>query len=334
MTVRRVLRSWRFGLGVTVLLVVLASVDPSAVRASLADADLRLVLAGVIGLTAVHLLPAAGWRAIHGRTTGRWLSWRGTVELSYAAQAIGGVTPANLGGDIHRATALRRSGHDWEAAVAPLLLQRATSYLALSTLAIAACAILVVRAPMASGLSVAGVAVAVGVAAVAWLFLAPPSALRGPRDRLMGGTPTPLDGIGGAAAIGMGTGLAFHAAAIGLTCLLVLALDPNVPVVSVLAAIAVARLALAVPITPSGLGVQEGVLAVLFTALGLAAGIALAAMLLARMALVLTTVIGVVLLVRSRHVAQADPSPASEAVAEDARHRGRPTTNDAPLLRG
>ena len=98
-------------------------------------------------------MPAAGWRAIHGRTTGRWLSWRGTLELSYAAQAIGGVTPANLGGDVHRATALRRSGTGWDAAVAPLLVQRATSYLALSALAIAACAILAVRAPMAGGMS-------------------------------------------------------------------------------------------------------------------------------------------------------------------------------------
>jgi glycosyltransferase 2 family protein len=330
---RRLLHLWRFGVGIVVLLVVLASVDPSAVRASLVDADLRLVLAGVIGLTAVHLVPAAGWRAIHGRTTGRWLSWRGTVGLSYAAQAIGGVTPANLGGDVHRATALRRSGQDWGAAVAPLLVQRATSYLALSALAIAACAILAVRAPMAGGLSIAGAAVAIGIAGAAWLLVAPPSPLRGPRDRLLGGTPVPLHGVHGAAAIGFGTGLAFHVAAIGLTGVLVLAVDPNVPLLPVLAALAVARLALAVPITPSGLGVQEGALAMLFTALGLAAGIALAAMLLARLALLLTTVIGVALLVRSRHGADVDPSPTGRGT-DDARQPGRPTTNDAPLLRG
>jgi uncharacterized membrane protein YbhN (UPF0104 family) len=320
--------------GVAVLLFVLAGVDPAAVRASLADADLWLVLAAVVGLTAVHLVPAAGWRAIHGRTTGRWLSWRGTVELSYAAQAIGGVTPANLGGDLHRATVLRRSGQNWDAAVAPLLIQRATSYLALSALAIAACAILAVRAPVAGGLSIAGVVVAVGVAGIAWLLVAPPSPLRGPRDRLLGGTPAPLHGTRGATAIGLGTALAFHAIAIGLTGLAVLAVDPTVPIVPVLAALAVARLALAVPITPSGLGVQEGVLAVLFAALGLAAGTAVTAMLLARLALVFTTMIGVVLLVRSRHAAEADAPPTIPAAAGDVRRRARPTTNDVPLLRG
>jgi glycosyltransferase 2 family protein len=332
MTVR-VLRSWRFGVGVAVLLFVLAGVDPAAVRASLVDANLGLVIAGVIGLTAVHLVPAAGWRAIHGRTTGRWLSWRGTVELSYAAQAIGGVTPANVGGDVHRATALRRSGQDIEAAVAPLLVQRATSYLALSALAIAACAILATRAPMAGGLSIAGVVVAIAVAGAAWLLVAPPGPLRGRRDRLLGGTPAPLRGVGGAAAIGLGSGLAFHAAAIGLTGLLVLAVDPRVPLVPVLAALAVARLAIAVPITPSGLGVQEGVLAVLFTALGLAAGVGLAAMLLARLALVLTTVIGVALLVRSRHAAELDPSPAPDVARGGVRRSKRHTAKDAPLVR-
>ena len=169
---------------------------------------------------------------------------------------------------------------------------------------------------------------------MAWLLVTPPSGLRGLRDRLIGGTSVPLARSRGAAAIGMGTGLAFHAAAIGLTGLLVLAVDPSVPILPVLAALAVARLALAVPITPSGLGVQEGVLAVLFTALGLAAGIALAAMLLARLALVLTTVIGVVPLVRSRHEAEVDPSPSGEAGADDVRHPRGPATKDAPVLRG
>ncbi len=58
------------------------------------------------------------------------------------------------------------------------------------------------------------------------------------------------------------------------------------------------RLSLAVPITPSGLGVQEGAAAVLFGSIGLAPGVALAALLLARLSLVLTTLIGVALLER------------------------------------
>jgi uncharacterized membrane protein YbhN (UPF0104 family) len=322
-------RTWRLVVGIAVLVVLLVGVDPAAVASALANAEPWLVVVGVIGLTAVHLVPAAGWRTIHGRTTGRWLSWPRTIELSYAAQAIGGVTPANVGGDVHRATAMRRFGHDWEAAVAPILIQRATSYLALSVLAITACAILAVRAPMAGGVTIAGAAFAVVVAGIAWLLVAPPGRLRATRNRLLGGTPPPLRGIRGAAAIGLGTGLAFHGIAIGLTGVLVVAIDPSLPIVPVLAALAVSRLALAVPITPSGLGVQEGVLAVLFGALGLAVGTAMAAMLLTRLALLLTTVIGVVLLIRSRHAAEVAPTSSSGG-----RHQARPTTNDAPILRG
>ncbi len=63
-----------------------------------------------------------------------------------------------------------------------------------------------------------------------------------------------------------------------------------------------ARLSLAVPITPSGLGVQEGVLAALFASIGLAPETAVAGLLLGRLALVLTTGIGVLLLARSAGV--------------------------------
>jgi uncharacterized protein (TIRG00374 family) len=54
----------------------------------------------------------------------------------------------------------------------------------------------------------------------------------------------------------------------------------------------VARLALTVPISPSGLGFQEGALSVLFVGLGLPAETALAALLLSRVSLLATTVIG------------------------------------------
>ncbi len=322
---RHLFRAWRIGVGVFVLLIVLVSVDPAAVGSALANANATLVLVGVIGLTAVHLVPAAGWRAIHGRTSGQWLPWRRTIALFYAAQAIGGITPANLGGDFHRAAALRQSGQQWEAAVAPLLVQRATSYLALSAVAIAASAFLAVRAPMAAGMSLAGAAVAVLVAVAAWLLVAAPGAFRGLRDRLVGGSSEAPRELGGGAAIGIATGLVFHAAAIGFTGLLVLAVDPTAPVMPVLAALAVARLTLAVPITPSGLGVQEGVLAVLFTALGIASGVALAGMLLARLALVLTTVIGVVALIRSRRPSQpmalrGQARPPGRKAAKTVRH--------------
>jgi uncharacterized membrane protein YbhN (UPF0104 family) len=314
------MRRWRAPVaraaaGLVILGLVLAGVDPGAVADRLARADLALAAVGVLGLTATHLMPAAGWRAILGTTNGVWLAWRSAVAVYYASQAIGGVTPANLGGDLHRAGTLRRSGHGWPAAVAPLLVQRATSYLALSILAAVALTFLASRTPLAGGMVVAGLAFAAAVGIGAWVLLAAPGPLGGWRDRLIGQGAAAPTSLGGATLIGMGQGLAFHAAAIGLTGLVVLAVEPTAPIGPVLAALAVARLALAVPLTPSGLGVQEGAAAVLFAGIGLAPGVALAAMLLARLSLLLTTAIGVTLLQRR----EALPSERTAADASAAR---------------
>jgi uncharacterized membrane protein YbhN (UPF0104 family) len=236
-----------------------------------------------------------------------WLGWRTALGMYYAAQAIGGITPANIGGDVHRAATLRGSGHGWSVAVAPLIVQRATSYLALSGLSVLALAVLATGAQVAGTIVVIGGVFAVAVGLAAWLLLAPPRPLRGAHARLVrliGGTGEPDGGrvnrLGVATAIGLLTGLGFHAISIGLTWLLVMAIDPAVPNVPVLAALTVARLSLAVPITPSGLGIQEGALAFLFAGLGLAPDVALAAMLLARLSLLLTTGVGVTLLLRPR----------------------------------
>jgi uncharacterized protein (TIRG00374 family) len=95
-----------------------------------------------------------------------------------------------------------------------------------------------------------------------------------------------------AVAAGLVLGVAFHAAAIACTFILVLSVQPSAPVLPVLAALAVARLALSVPISPSGLGIQEAALIVLFAGIGLEAEVALAAMLLGRVALLATTALG------------------------------------------
>jgi glycosyltransferase 2 family protein len=305
--------AWRPLLGVAVLMIVVAGVSPAAIGARLAEADLRLAIIGLLGLVAVHAVPAAGWRAILGMTAGVWLPWRSAVSLFYAAQAIGGITPANLGGDIHRAAALRGAGHGWSVAVAPLIVQRATSYLALSGLSLAALVILAASTPVAAGFVAVGTACAGVIAATAWVLLTPPKPLRGAHARLaawVGGGSSPAEAavprLGAATLIGIGTGLLFHAASIGLAWMLVVAVDPGVPAAPVLAALAVSRLSLAVPFAPSGLGVQEGALALLFGAVGLSADIALAAMLIARLALLLTTALGVAMLMRP---ASAAPGP-------------------------
>ena len=117
-----------------------------------------LLLVGVTGLTAVHLVPATAWWAMLPMLAGIRVPWSRAASTFYAAQAIGGVTPANIGGDVHRAVAVRGAGLSWATSVAPLIVQRATSYAALGLLSLLAVAVLV----SSSALAVPLVAVGVG----------------------------------------------------------------------------------------------------------------------------------------------------------------------------
>ena len=304
--------------GLVIVAIVVATLDPAAIGAYLRDADGRIVVLAVAGLMLVHLIPAAGWRATVAAMTGTRLPWPSTVRLFYAAQAIGGITPANLGGDVHRVIALRDAGHDWSVTVAPIVVQRATTYIALSILGMLGIAGLAAMqastVPTAVILAAVVLSVAIGVAA--WIVIAPPASLGGIQGRLIrfiGRTdeePEPIRAFAPALVIGFATGLLFHLIAIGLTLALVLAVDPAVPILPVVSALAVARLTLAIPLAPSGLGLQEGAIAVLFTGIGVAPEIGLAAMLIARLGLLLTTVVGVALLVSPGRWGLADrPDP-------------------------
>lgn len=313
-------RFGRLALGVGLLGVVLVTFDPGEVVARLSGANVWLVLPAVVGLTAMHALAAAGWRAILALVGGVELPWRRALSLYYAAQAIGGITPANLGSDIHRVASLRGNGQRWQAAVAAVVIQRVTSYLALSALSLAGLVLLARWTEVATGIVVAGLAFSCAVVLAAWILLYPPAPLRGVHARLfslIGGpgdeSGTPAARLGSATLLGIGLGMAFHAGSIGLTWLLVLAVDPGAPGALVLAALAVARLGMAVPLLPSGLGVQEGVLGLLFLGLGLPPDTALAAMLLARISLLLTTALGALLLLRSRPVPEPDAQLAVSA---------------------
>ena len=65
----------------------------------------------------------------------------------------------------------------------------------------------------------------------------------------------------------------------------------------ILASIAVARLSILIPLSPSGLGFQEAALSVLFLQIGLTAELALAAALLNRLALLGTMALGAAIIV-------------------------------------
>jgi len=95
---------------------------------------------------------------------------------------------------------------------------------------------------------------------------------------------------------------------------LVIAVDPRVGGPAVLAALVIARLAIAVPLTPSGIGIGEGIAASLFVALGLPPEVAVAASLLGRVSLLATAGLGaVLLLVGGRRMTLSMDEPLSPA---------------------
>jgi uncharacterized membrane protein YbhN (UPF0104 family) len=303
-------RAWRiarWAAAFAVLAVLVVGLDSREILARIQAANGLLVVCGVLGLTAAHLLAAAAWRVLCRQLGGIRLAWATSLRIYYAAQALGGVTPANIGGDAYRVLAMRRAGLGWSAAVAPVLVQRATSYLALALLALVALGWLAVSALLPGAILAAGLLLCLLAGGVAVLLLAAPAPVMAVRARLQrGGAPEPSDPATdalnpvrppiGSVAVATLLALLFHAVSVLFTALLVAAVDPSAIGIPVLAAIMVARLSLAVPILPSGIGANEAILSLLFVALGLAPQIALAALLLTRVALVLTTLLGAGLL--------------------------------------
>ena len=313
---------WALGVGVVALMVV--GLDSGEVAARIGAANGLLAVTAVLGLTAVHALGAMTWAILCRQLGGLRLSWPTALRVYYAAQALGGITPANFGGDAYRVVAVRTARVGWGAAVAPVLVQRATSYLALAGLALPAIGVLAYGSHPSSAILTAALLLCAAAGVVGVAMLAAPQRLHrllarrphGPARReaepaIAEWTRPALRSV----VTGTGLGLAFHGVSVLLTALLLAAVDPNAVGIPVVAAIVVARLSLAVPFLPSGLGATEAILAILFTGLGLAPQTALAGLLLGRLALVLTTVVGTGLLLVGRPEIPAPSSHREPGVA-------------------
>ncbi|MDP9469003.1 MAG: flippase-like domain-containing protein [Chloroflexota bacterium] len=316
---------WAAAFGVVALLVV--GLDGGEILERIRSANGLVVVPAVLGLVAVHALGALAWRTLCRQLRGLRLTWATCLRVYYAAQALGGVTPANLGGDAYRVLSLRNAGVDWSDAAAPVLVQRATSYLGLAILALPALGWLAISGRVPVAILAVGLVLCALAAGIALLLMMAPARLAGvlarlswnpamPRGEMQPEAVSPMHAPVRSLAIATGFALAFHAGSVLLTGLLVMAVDPSATGISVLAAIMVARLSLALPILPSGLGANEAILALLFGGLGLAPQAALAALLLTRVALVLTTLLGAGLLLFGRHeITRAETSTLDQPLA-------------------
>ncbi|MEX1156455.1 MAG: lysylphosphatidylglycerol synthase domain-containing protein [Chloroflexota bacterium] len=290
----------RWGVGAALLIVVLVQVGGGGVLDLLGTADLRIALPAISGLVAVHLLGAATWRLLQSRVSGWAPSWPATIRTYYVAQGIGGLTPANLGSDVYRVAAVRGQ-LPWSDAALPIVLQRVVSSAALAMLGVVGLTLLPARMP--AGVWMAGSVAIVLVVAAAAISLARRQAVS---------VRAAANGVGMwsvTLASGFGLSLVFHAVSLALGLAIVASIGPVAALLPILGALAVARLSLLVPLTPSGLGVQEGLLAVLFIGIGQPADLAIAASLLARLSLLVTTLIGALLLVSRRSTPFAPSRP-------------------------
>lgn len=292
----------RWLLGCAIVGLLLLRFDAGAVARALQRVDFLLAVPAILGLTAVHLIGAVAWHDLSIRLARVRLRWWPTITHYYAAQAVGSITPANLGADAYRLAAGRDPAGGWTTLLVPVVVQRVTSQVALSLIALAAVAILP-AGPWTAPILLLGAGLLVGSSVFLVLFRHP--SLLGGLARLVpqrirpGLRTTAVPPRDWRAALANGTtlGLAFHLASITMVYVIVVALggyhDPG----PVLGCIAVARLSILIPLSPSGLGFQEAALSILFTQIGLSPELALATALLNRLALLGTMALGAALIV-------------------------------------
>lgn len=278
--------------------IVLTRFDLGLVASRLAGANLLLAVPAIAGLVAIHLVGAVAWRRLLEEFAGIRADLRSSIRIYYAAQAVGSITPGNVGADLYRVATVDASASRRAAAV-PIVLQRVASTAAMVILGAAGLATLastaLVRRSLADAVPWLGAAVAVAMLVVA----AAGVQYRGQLRALW------TQGREHATSLlrdGLGLGLIFHATSIFLGWVLVAAIDPATASRSgeVLAILAVARLSVVLPLSPAGLGVQEAAVGVLFEQTGLDPQVALAAILLNRVALLVVVVIGATALIGGR----------------------------------
>lgn len=273
----------RLGLGIAIIGAVIWFSDPAAIGRHLRGADWRIAVPAIAGVVGVHVIGAATWRLLGRGLAGVELPWRRAIRLYYAAQALGTLTPGAVGGDAYRMWAMRPAGAGWRGAALPVIAQRVLSYVSAGVLAAAAAfAMPVSTNARLALLAVPALAIAAGGAA--WVLY---------RRRWSGGeraTPPPV--VRRALAVAAAQSVAFHAMAAVFGLGIILSLDSSVDLPAALAALMVIRVAAILPLTPAGIGFQEGAFALLLPQAGVSAEAALAASALNRVAMLITLAIG------------------------------------------
>ena len=287
---------WVLALGILGALV--SYFDSGELGSALGGVDWSVAYPAILGLTAMHLVAVAMWKMLASRLAGMKLRWGCLARVYYAAQAVGSLTPSNIGGDAYRAYAVTGGTRRWGEALLPIATQRVASYLSLLFLGALATVVLPFHALTPKALAMTAALFVVGILCF-WTLArraSAPGSLPGRLARRFhlptAWTAIPIRRLVTTLGAALIMGLAFHAGSTALSYVLVLAIGGEPPVLPALAALMVARLAIILPVPVGGLGFLEGAMALLFPGIGMTAEMGLAVSLLNRLAFVQTVLIG------------------------------------------
>jgi glycosyltransferase 2 family protein len=295
-----------------VVAVVVYVSRPTHVASQLRDVNWLLAAPALIGLIASHLFQVQTWRLLSQRMCNHNLPRVKAAMAYFAGQAFGSFTPGNIGGDVYRASALRSESVGWRLAAAPILGQRLASYTSL--LLIAA---LVGWLRLAALVSVAGLlALTVATVLLGSVAIKKVSEFLVPRVRRM-----LFADVAESASISKLAHdytpafllpVLFHVTGVVLSYVLLLSLGETPALFPTLGVLVLVRVATLMPITPFGLGVQEGSLVLLLPMLGVSADAALALSVLSRLSMLGTVMLGITAFLATRVRTAATPVPAME----------------------
>jgi hypothetical protein len=301
----------KWGIGLALIAATLAFIDPAQVADQLRSVRWAIAAPAIVGLALVHMVNAFGWGLMTRLHTGLSMSPKRTALAYYASMSIGLLTPSNVGSDVYRVASVAGETGGWKRAAAPVAIQRITSFLTLGALGLAATAVI----PVSPALRISVIAMMVVLTAglISLTVLMRSGGARGGRlYRLLPELPGGLSGQPGQRrsqlTAGIITGLVFHIVSLWLALALLTSLTSDVHVPQALAALAITRLAILLPVSISGLGFQEAAAAVVFPAIGLPAEVGVAVAMLTRIGLLITVSMGAACMsISGRKPVQAAP---------------------------
>ncbi len=253
----------------------------------------------MVAVSATQCFAAWAWQSLVLCFSKVSLGFWEAVRLYYIAQTFGSVTPGNLGGDLYRLHAVTVRKGTLTGAVAAIFFQRLTSAQAIALLGTIAAFAIPLSAEVRHALVITLAGLLIGGGVILWLAIMRNKWLL----RKIGlGRVTPAQ-LWQAVSVGFGLALVFHMSGTALGSVLVTAVEKQVPFLTAMAMLMLARLTILLPFTVSGLGVMEGTLAFLFAQVGATAEAGLTVGVLLRLTNIITAIIGVVFLWGERKTA-------------------------------